>query len=138
MDPPFQSRLSRRERQVIEVVYRLGEASVASVQEELPDSPGYHAVRVAMANLEDKGYLEHRQEGRRYVYMPVIPREEAKRSALGYLIETYFSGAPSEVVLTLLNMSATDLSDEDIEELESWFEQAKRRRDANDPREDDE
>ncbi|PQJ35545.1 hypothetical protein BSZ35_13870 [Salinibacter sp. 10B] len=125
MDPPFQTKLSRRERQIMEAVYRLGEASVAAVQDELPDDPDYHAVRVAMAKLEDKGHLCHRREGRRYIYKPEIPREEAKRSALGHLVRTYFSGAPSEVLLTLLNMSAEDLSTDDIAELEAWIEQAK-------------
>lgn len=132
MDPPFQSRLSRRERQIMEAVYRLGEADVAAVQEELPDTPDYHAVRVAMANLEDEGYLRHRQEGRRYVYAPEIPREEAKRSALGHLVRTYFAGAPSDVLLTLLNMSADQLGEEDIEELESWIEHAKERQGDDD------
>lgn len=132
MDPPFQTQLSRRERQIMEAVYRLGEASVAAVQEELPDDPDYHAVRVAMAKLEDKGYLDHRQDGRRYIYTPEIPRDEAKRSALGHLVRTYFSGAPSEVLLTLLNMSAEDLSNDDIAELEAWIEQAKDEGTAND------
>lgn len=125
MDPPFQTRLSRRERQIIEVVYRLGEAGVSDVQEELPDTPDYHAVRVAMAKLEEKGYLRHRRQGRRYIYSPEIPHDEAKRSALGHLVHTYFSGASSEALLTLLNMSAGDLSDEDIAELEAWIEQTK-------------
>jgi predicted transcriptional regulator len=125
MDPPFQTQLSRRERQIMEAMYRLGEASVAAVQEELSDSPDYHAVRVAMAKLEEKGYLKHRQQGRRYIYMPEIPRDEAKRSALGHLVHTYFSGAPSEALLTLLNMSADALSDDDIAELEAWITQAK-------------
>lgn len=124
MDPPFHTQLSRRERQIMEAVYRLGEASVAAVQKELPDTPDYHAVRVAMAKLEEKGYLHHRQQGRRYIYMPEIPRDEAKRSALGHLVRTYFSGAPSEVLLTLLNMSADELSDDDIAQLEAWIEQA--------------
>lgn len=131
MDPPFQTQLSRRERQIMEAVYRLGEASVASVQDELPDTPGYHAVRVAMAKLEDKGYLTHRQEGRRYIYQPEIPHDEAKRSALGHLVHTYFSDAPSEVLLTLLNMSDGELDDEDIAELEAWIEDAKREADDN-------
>jgi predicted transcriptional regulator len=125
MDPPFQTRLSRRERQIMEAMYRLGEASVAAVQEELPDTPDYHAVRVAMAKLEEKGYLNHRQQGRRYIYTPEIPHDEAKRSALGHLVHTYFSGAPSEALLTLLNMSADALSDDDIAELEAWIAQAK-------------
>lgn len=125
MDPPFQTQLSRRERQIMEAVYRLGEAGVAAVQEELSDTPDYHAVRVAMAKLEEKGYLKHRQEGRRYIYAPEIPRDEAKRSALSHLVRTYFSGAPSEVLLTLLNMSADELSDDDIAELEAWIEQEK-------------
>ena len=125
MDPPFQTRLSRRERQIMEAVYRLGEASVAAVQNELPDTPDYHAVRVAMAKLEEKGYLRHRREGRRYIYAPEIPRDEAKRSALGHLVHTYFSGAPAEAFLMLLNMSADELSDDDIAQLEAWIEQAK-------------
>lgn len=116
----------------MEAVYRLGEADVAAVQEELPDTPDYHAVRVVMANLEDEGYLRHRQEGRRYVYSPEIPREKAKRSALGHLVRTYFAGAPSDVLLTLLNMSADELREEDIEELESWIEYAKERRGDDD------
>lgn len=125
MDPPFQTQLSRRERQIMEAMYRLGEASVAAVQEELSDSPDYHAVRVAMAKLEEKGYLRHRQQGRRYIYTPEIPRDQAKRSALGHLVHTYFAGAPSEALLTLLNMSADALSDDDIAELEAWIAQAK-------------
>jgi predicted transcriptional regulator len=116
----------------MEAVYRLGEAGVAAVQDELPDDPDYHAVRVAMAKLEDKGYLDHRQDGRRYIYTPEIPRDEAKRSALGHLVRTYFSGAPSEVLLTLLNMSSEDLNDDDIAELEAWIEQAKDEGTAND------
>lgn len=132
MDSPFQVHLSRRERQIMEAVYRLGEADVASVQEELPDTPSYHAVRVAMAKLEDEGYLDHRREGRRYVYEPEIPESEAKRSALGHLVRTYFSGAPSEVLLTLLDMSAGELSEDDIAELEAWIEHAKERDDADD------
>lgn len=131
MDPPFQSQLSRRERQIMEAVYRLGEADVASVQEELPDTPSYHAVRVAMAKLEDEGYLTHRREGRRYVYEPEIPQDEAKRSALGHLVRTYFSGAPSEALVALLDMSAGDLGEEDIAELEAWIEQAKERDDSD-------
>ena len=132
MDPPFQNQLSRRERQIMEAVYRLGEADVAAVQDELPDDPDYHAVRVTMSNLEDEGYLQHRQEGRRYVYQPEIPRDKAKRSALGHLVRTYFSGAPSEVLLTLMNMSADELSDGDIAQLESWIEQAKQRDETDD------
>lgn len=125
MDPPFQTQLSRRERQIMEAVYRLGEASVSNVQDELPDTPDYHAVRVAMAKLEEKGFLRHRREGRRYIYVPEIPRDEAKRSALGHLVHTYFSGAPSEALLTLLNMSAGDLTEREIAQLEDWIEQAK-------------
>lgn len=131
MDFPFQTRLSRRKRQIMEAVYRLGEASVSDVQEELSDTPDYHAVRVAMAEMEKKGYLQHRRQKRRYIYSPVVPHEEAKRSALGHLVRTYFSGAPSAALLTLLNMSADDLSDDEIAELEAWIEQAKEASDNN-------
>lgn len=131
MDPPFQTHLSRRERQIMEAVYRLGEGDVASVQEELPDSPDYHAVRVSMAKLEEKDYLDHRREGRRYVYTPEIPRDEAKRAALAHLIRTYFSGAPSELLLTVLNMSAGELNEDDIGKLEAWIEEAKNQKGAD-------
>lgn len=131
MDPPFHTQLSRRERQIMEAVYRLGEASVAAVQEELTDTPDYHAVRVAMAKLEEKGYLHHRQQGRRYIYMPEIPRDEAKRSALDHLVHTYFAGAPLDALLTLLSMSADTLSDEDIAQLEARIAQAKEARETD-------
>lgn len=127
MDSSLHDTLSRRERQIIDVVYRLGEATVAEVVDQIPDSPGYHPIRVAMANLEEKGYLQHRREGKRYVFSPVIPEEKAKRSELGHLLRTFFAGSPSQAILTLLDMSSGDLSDDDLEEIRTWIEQAKTR-----------
>jgi len=119
------SELSRRERQIIEAVYQLEEASVADVVEKMPDNPDYHTIRVSMANLRDKGYLKHRREGKRYIYTPVIPEEKAQKSALRHMVETFFKDSPSQAVLKLLDISSTDLSDEDINEIQNWIDSAK-------------
>jgi len=125
MDSSLHDTLSRRERQIIDAVYRLGEATVAEVVDEMPDHPGYHPIRVAMANLEEKGYLKHRREGKRYVFSPVIPEEKAKRSELGHLLRTFFAGSPSRAILTLLDMSSDELSEADLNEIRIWIDQAK-------------
>lgn len=111
----------------MDVIYRLGEASVASVVEQIPDKPGYNTIRVTMSNLEKKGYLKHHQEGQRYVYTPVIPTEKAKRSALGHLLKTFFAESPSKAILTLLDMSSSKLSNEELNEIVGWIEQTRKR-----------
>ncbi len=109
----------------MDIVYRLGEATVADVVGHIPDEPGYHPIRVAMANLEEKGLLRHRREGKRYVFSPVIPEEKAKRSAIGHLLKTFFSDSPSRAILTLLDMSSSELSEEDLDEIRAWIEETK-------------
>jgi len=109
----------------MDIVYRLGEATVAEVVKRIPDEPGYHPIRVAMANLEEKGLLRHRREGKRYVFSPVIPEDKAKRSALGHLLKTFFSDSPSQAILTLLDMSGSDLSERDLDEIRSWIEESR-------------
>jgi predicted transcriptional regulator len=95
--------LSRRERQIMEVVYRLGRASVITVREKLPDPPGYSAVRALMRILEEKGHLRHEQEGRRYVYLPVISRETARGSVLQGILRNFFGGSRAKLVAALLD-----------------------------------
>ncbi len=119
--------LSRRMSQIMDIVYRLGEASVSDVVNALPDDPDYHAVRVTMANLEKKGYLQHRKDGKRHIYRSADPEEQVSRSAMHHLLKTFYNGAPGKAILTLLDMAATsDLPQEDLDEITEWIEKAKK------------
>jgi len=120
--------LSRRESQIMDVIYRLGEAGVSEVQAELPDPPGYNSVRVTLTILERKGFLKHWKKGQRYIYRPVLVPDRAKESVLKHLLTTFFEDSPTNVVSTLLDMSASRLSDKEIDELSSMIKQAKKRR----------
>lgn len=118
--------LSRRERQIMDVIYRHGQATAAEVLENLPDPPSYSAVRAMLRVLEEKGHLKHRQEGPRYIYVPRVSRERAKRSALKHLLQTFFDNSPTSAVATLLDLSREELSDEDLDRLARLIDQAKR------------
>ena len=126
MNQPLYTHLSRRESQIMDVIYRLGEASVAEVVEQMPDDPSYNTVRVTLGILEKKGYLRHRQEGQRYVYGPVISPEKAKRSAMGHLLQTFFQGSSSKAILAMLGMSDKRLTKEDLDEIAEWIEEARK------------
>ena len=119
---PTHAELSRRERQIMEIVYRLGEASVADVAQRMPDNPGYGSVRVTLSILEDKGHVKHRQDGRRYIYLPTLSRERAKQVAVKNLLKTFFAGSPSKAILAMLDMSADRLSENELEEIAEWIE----------------
>lgn len=118
------SHLSRRKRQIMDVLYRLGEASVAEVVAHLPDQPDYHAVRVTLANLEKEGYVHHREEGPRYIYRPAVPPEEAERTAVQHLLKTFFAGSPSRAILTILDVASTQLPPAELKELARKIEEA--------------
>jgi predicted transcriptional regulator len=117
--------LSRRERQIMDVIYREGRATAAEVQAQLPDPPSYSAVRAMLRILEDKGHLRHQQDGPRYVYMPTITRDRAKRSALRHLVTTFFDGSVEQVVATLLEGSASEMSEEELTRLARLIEAKK-------------
>ncbi len=119
--------LSRRERQIIDALFRLGRASAAEVRAELPDAPSYSAVRALLRILEDKGHVRHDQEGPRYVYMPTAARDSAKRSALRHLVQTFFEGSTTQAMSALLDSSSSKLSEADLERLEHMLEQARKR-----------
>jgi predicted transcriptional regulator len=102
--------LGRRERQIMDVIYRFGKASVSEVLAELPDPPSYSAVRAMLGFLEDKGYLRHEQQGLKYVYMPVEDTSRVRASALDHLVKTFFGGSPERAVAALLEMSDSKLS----------------------------
>ena len=111
------TQLSRRESQVMEAVYRRGEATVAQVMEELPDPPGYNSVRSTLGILAKKGHLTHRKDGRRFVYVPKIPRRVAQRSVLKGLLDTFFERSTVGAVSTLIDIAAPDLSEEELNEI---------------------
>jgi predicted transcriptional regulator len=102
--------LGRRERQIMDVIYRRGQASVSEVRGDLPDPPSYSAVRAMLGLLEDKGYLRHRQLGLKYVYLPADDTSKVRDSALKHMVATFFGGSPERAVAALLEMSDTRLS----------------------------
>ncbi|MCW3053949.1 MAG: putative transcriptional regulator, partial [Chthonomonadales bacterium] len=117
----FPEKLGRRERQILEALYRLGSASVNDVLAELPDPPSYSAVRTFLRILEEKGHATHTQEGAKYVYHPATPHPAVAREALYSLMETFFGGRPEQIVNTLLNDDERKLSDEDLERLSAMI-----------------
>jgi len=119
--------LSRRERQIMDSVYARGQATVAEVLEDLPDPPGYSAVRAMLGKLERKQYLRHEEHGPRYVYVPTLPREEVQETALERVMRTFFDGSPSKAVAAILDLSAVELTDQEIDEMAKLVEQARRR-----------
>jgi predicted transcriptional regulator len=109
--------LGRRERQIVEVLYRLGNATVAEVLASLPDPPSYSAVRAMLGLLEEKGYVRHKREGMRYVYAPAIAPVKARQSALRQLVSTFFGGSPLAAAAALLEMSDQKLSPDERDRL---------------------
>jgi predicted transcriptional regulator len=120
------SGLGARERQILDAVYRLGEASVAEVLADLPDPPSYSAVRTMIRVLEKKGLLRHRQVGTKYVYRPTRSLESASRSALAHVLQTFFGGSATDAVAAILDVSASKLTDGDLQRLEQLIDQARR------------
>ena len=102
--------LSNRERQIMDILYRLGQATAAEVQSLLPDPPSYSAVRATLRILEDKGHVQHQHDGTRYIFRPAVAREKAKRSAVRHLVRTFFDGYAEQAVATLLDESSSKLS----------------------------
>lgn len=123
---PEKDTLSRRERQIMDVLYRLGSATAAEVQANIADAPSYSAVRALLRILVDKGHIKHSYDGPRYVYAPIVSRPVAQKSALKQLVKTFFDGSTSNAVAALLDMSGKDLSDGELEKLAKIVEQAKR------------
>jgi predicted transcriptional regulator len=118
--------LSRREREIMDVIYRRAQATAAEVLEDLPDPPSYSAVRAMLRILEEKGHLRHDQRGARYVFLPTVPRERARRSALGKLVHTFFDGSTEQAVAALLDLSSGKLSDAELDRLARLIDQARK------------
>jgi predicted transcriptional regulator len=118
--------LSRRERQIMDVVYQLGAATAAEVQERLPDPPSYSAVRATMRILEEKGHLRHYEDGPRYVYEPTVARDAASRSAVRHLLSTFFGGSVEQAMTALLDATDRKLSRDEVDRLSRLIEQQKK------------
>lgn len=118
--------LSRRERQIVDILYSQGRATAAEVQAALPDPPSYSAVRAMLRILEDKGHVRHEQDGPRYIYLPTVARENAKRSAMRHMLHTFFDGSAEQAISALLDDSSTRLSDRELDRLARMIDQARR------------
>ena len=126
MSKKLQTHLSRRERQIMDVIYQYGQATAVEVMENLPEPPSYSAVRALLRVLETKGYVKHKQNGPRYVFLPTINRDKAKRSALKHTVQTLFNGSVVETVATLLDISGAKLSESELNQLSDLIGQAKK------------
>ncbi|HET7569189.1 MAG TPA: BlaI/MecI/CopY family transcriptional regulator [Gammaproteobacteria bacterium] len=126
MNQALHAKLGRRESQIMDIVYRDGEATAESVREALPaPQPSNSSVRSMLRLLEDKGHLEHRRDGRRFIYRPSVPAKRARRSALNHLVDTFFGGSTQTAVATLLSMRASKLSEAELTELSELINRAK-------------
>ncbi|HYC90316.1 MAG TPA: BlaI/MecI/CopY family transcriptional regulator [Thermoanaerobaculia bacterium] len=122
----MQEALSRRERQILDVIYALGRATAAEVLERLPDAPTYTTVRGLLRVLEQKGHVRHEDEAGRYVYFPTVARQRAAKSALRHVVRTFFDDSPSRAMAALLG-SQREVSDEEIARLEELIAKARRK-----------
>ena len=118
--------LSRRERQVLDVLYRAGRATCAEVQKAMTDPPSYSAIRTFLRILEDKGIVRHEQDGARYVYIPTVEKERASRSALRHVLNTFFGGSVTQAISALLDEDSKRLSAEDWQRLGKLIKDARR------------
>lgn len=118
--------LSRRERQIMDIIYRLGQATATEVLKNLQDPPSYSAVRALLRVLEEKGHLQHQLDGQRYVYTPVVARENVKRSALSRVLQIFFDNSTEDVVAALLDISQERLSEDELNRMEDLIKQARK------------
>ncbi|MFC1514215.1 BlaI/MecI/CopY family transcriptional regulator [candidate division KSB1 bacterium] len=118
--------LSRRERQIMDIIYQKGEASAAEIRKSMTDPPSYSSVRTFLRILEDKGLLTHIEQNLKYVYIPVIPQDKASESALQHLIKTFFNGSPEKVVAAIIGGTDTKMSKKKLEEIAKLIDQAKK------------
>lgn len=126
MKTPSHHELSRRERQILDILYSHGRSTAAEVQSALPDPPSYSAVRAMLRILEEKGHVRHDQDGPRYVYLPTIARDNAKRSALRHVLRTFFDGSAEQAISALLDDASTKMSDAELDRLARLINDARR------------
>jgi BlaI family penicillinase repressor len=120
------SGLSRRERQIMDILYSRGKSSASDVREAMPNAPSYSAVRAMLRVLEEKGHIKHEVDGLKYVFAPTVPRDKAKRSAVKHLLDTFFNDSPEQVVAALLDISSTRMTREELDRMAQMIEKAKK------------
>ena len=118
--------LTKRERQIMDILYKRGRATAGDVMDELTGTPSYSTVRTQLRVLEAKGHVRHEEEGLRYVYIPALPRHAARKSAVRHLVETFFEGSTAKAVTALLGGDAARLSDEELERIAALIERARK------------
>ena len=118
--------LARRERQIMDILYRRGRATAAEVMEDLPGEPSYSTVRTQLRVLEGKGHVRHEEDGVRFVYMPAVARHAARKSALRHLVETFFDGSPEKAVAALLGGEGSKLSEEQLQRIADMIDKARK------------
>ena len=118
--------LSRRERQIMDILYQRGRASAQEILDALPDPPTYSAVRAKLRVLEEKGHIRHQEESLRYVYLPVVARDAARKSALRHMVSTFFAGSVQDTVAALLDLSTANLKSADLDRITELIEQARK------------
>jgi BlaI family transcriptional regulator, penicillinase repressor len=117
--------LSRRERQIMDILYQRGKASANDVRDAMPDAPSYSAVRAMLRVLEEKGHVKHQEEGMKYVYAPMVAAGKAKRSAVKHVMDTFFQGSAEQIVAALLDVSSSRLTREELDRMSALIEKAK-------------
>ena len=126
MSRSLHSALARRERQIMDILFRRGRATAAEVMADLPGEPSYSTVRTQLRVLEEKGHVRHEEDGVRFVYMPAVARHAARKSALRHLLETFFDGSPEKAVAALLGGEASRLTEEQLERIAAMIAQARK------------
>ena len=119
------SGLTKRERQIMDALYRLGRATAVEILDQMPGAPSYSTVRTQLRVLEEKGHVRHEEESLHYVYLPTLPRDTARRSALRHMVSTFFGGSVEEAVAALLDLSAANLAKDDLDRISKMIEEAR-------------
>jgi BlaI family penicillinase repressor len=117
--------LSKRERQIMDALYRCGRATAAEIMAEVPGAPGYSTIRTQLRVLETKGHVRHEEQGLRYIYLPTVPRHAARKSALRHLVDTFFDGSSAKAVAALLGGEASRVSDDDLQRIAELVKDAR-------------
>src|SRR5215470_8591609 len=126
MNKSLHLKLSRRERQIMDIIYRRGRATASDVMAELTGSPNYSTVRTQLRVLEEKGHVEHETEGTRFVYTPTVPRHAVRQPALMHLVDTFFGGSPEKVLAALIGNEGRKITDEELDRLSQLIDKAKK------------
>jgi BlaI family transcriptional regulator, penicillinase repressor len=122
----FHQQLSRRERQIMDVLFKLGRATASDIQKAMADAPSYSAVRTHLRTLEEKGHARHEAEDLRYVYLPVVKPAEARKSAMAHMVDTFFRGSAAEAAAALIDSKSARISAEELDRLSELIEKARK------------